>query len=339
MVQERVSGNGNFENLDEIIRRANPVQFAQEQAINDIVELIEDFTANRSGGSGNELEAILGTNIAAKLPAGAITQITNAIFLEVERRDRTGFSASGNEQWENAKTEAKKERELRDKVADMADDVANASARMTPQQWDEAPSSEYPGMTNAEALAAIRRITGNLPFYSQLAVSRGLIKEEERPEFERLMLIKQRMMEAEREGRKPDPADVQAWKDAPSHLRKATADTIQFGDQWAVENTATAPLAGAQAVAIGANASLDARTDAFSVDDGVKPSVAGAPVSVAKSLDQAEGSATDQPSITTAFNASANGAVATPSPAAAPVAPAPLVRVASANFDQSAGMI
>jgi hypothetical protein len=52
---------------------------------------------------------------------------------------------------------------------------------------DTAPSSEYPGMTVGEVLRGLRIINENLPYYSQRAVDKGLIKPEERLAFEQYM--------------------------------------------------------------------------------------------------------------------------------------------------------
>lgn len=134
---ERISGNGNFD-VDAIRLAASAIENApaavneqdqpsselstdDQRAVSAILDIVAEFAANRSAGSGNELEAMLVTAIAAKLPAGTHSQIIGEIFREVERRDRSGFAEFGAEQWERVKKEAKEERERLDKAIDLAD--------------------------------------------------------------------------------------------------------------------------------------------------------------------------------------------------------------------------
>jgi hypothetical protein len=143
MVQERVSGNGNFD-VDAIRVAASAMEIApavaneqdqppselsveEQRAVSAILDIVAEFAANRSAGSGNELEAMLVTAIAAKLPAGTHSQIIGEIFREVERRDRSGFTDFGVEQWERVKKEAKEERERLDKAIDLADSAQQLS--------------------------------------------------------------------------------------------------------------------------------------------------------------------------------------------------------------------
>jgi hypothetical protein len=141
MVQERVSGNGNFDidmisgaagasdrNAAANVKVQPPAELSlrEQQAVSAILEIVAEFAANRSTGSGDELEAMLVTAIAAKLPAGTHSQIVGEIYREVERRDRLGFTEFGSEQWERVKKEAKEEREKQDRLDKQIDALQDA---------------------------------------------------------------------------------------------------------------------------------------------------------------------------------------------------------------------
>jgi hypothetical protein len=163
MVQQGGAGNGNFQELDAIRMAANAFErdvvagdtdqlivalsVEEQRAVSAILDIVAEFAANRSAGSGNELEAMLVTPIAAKLPAGTHSQIIGEIFREVERRDRSGIAEFGSEQWERVKKEAKEERERLDKIADMADDANNGQLSTKPDQFGNS-QQDYADLNN-----------------------------------------------------------------------------------------------------------------------------------------------------------------------------------------------
>lgn len=354
MVQERVSGNGNFD-IDAITRLVNADANAPALIEQPFVDPVADAFAADVQDTADEIRHNPGSNLAeeamqimnapgvAKLGAGVMADLRAAVQLQ-EEKAANGADAfmRGDRVWEERKERDDKDRKEQARIADFADDAQNATQRMTPEQWDQAPSREYPGMTNAEALSAIRRINGNLPFYSQMAVQRGLIREDERPEFERLMQVRERMLVAERNGNTntaEHQADRRSWETAPQNLRTATTDIVVLANERGAD-APTPVVAGASGNAIG-SAARNSEVDALSVDGGGPPSAAPTvPVSVAANLDRVDGATADRMSLASTFNSSASGASAPQPPAAvvAPTAPAP-PRVAAAGFDQSTGMI
>lgn len=347
MVQGRAAGNGNFD-IDAITRLVNadaivPALIEQPFVDRELAELeaeaaeLEADLQNPSSNRVDEAQAFMQRTGAAKLN---VSGLQAGITIQESRNEFSGGARGSERVWEERKEDAKKEREAQARAADFADDAQNAAQRMTPEQWDHAPSREYPGMTNAEALSAIRRINGNLPFYSQLAVQRGLIREDERPEFERLMQVRERMLVAERNGNTNTSeyqVDRRSWETAPQNLRTATTDIVVLANERGAD-APTPVVAGASGNAVG-SAALDTRTDAFTVESGAPPSAPHVPVSVAANLDRADGATADRTSLASTFNSSASGAAAPQPPAAVvPTVPAP-ARVAAASFDQSAGMI
>jgi hypothetical protein len=349
MVQERISGNGNFQDLDAILKSANAMENAStliEQPFVDreMAELeaeaaeLETDLQNPSSNRVDEAQAFMQRTGAAKLN---VSGLQAGITIQESRNEFSGGARGSERMWEEREKREEKERKEQAKIADMADDLANASKPMTPEQWDEAPSTEYPGMTNAEALAAIRRINANLPFFSQLAVQRGLIRPEDELAFQTYMRNEQWLMEQERAGntntaeyRARKQQQVEAQQNHPE-FEPAAREVVRLANDRGLENSADAPLVGAQGNAVGST-SRDSEIDAFSVGEQIPASPTS--VSVAKSLDQSDGPKANQTSITGTFNASADGTAAT-SLGATPIAPAQPLRVASTNFDQSAGMI
>lgn len=137
--------NGNNEQQD-FATMQDQIFSEQDQAlINDINEMINELQANMSSGAGNELESMISRIAGRLLQAGLPSAAANALMLEVERRDRADGSTFSNEDWRRIQDEVKKEREEKAKIADMADDMANASRPMTEQEWDEG-SHDVAGM-------------------------------------------------------------------------------------------------------------------------------------------------------------------------------------------------
>ena len=73
------------------------------------------------------------------------------------------------------------------------------------EAWDNAPSSEYPGMTNKDVLAGLQLICGNLPYYTDMAVKKGWIKEEDKDKFAKYLLDKEWLKQQERDGKTNTP--------------------------------------------------------------------------------------------------------------------------------------
>lgn len=354
MVGQRAAGNGNFD-IDAITRLVNadanaPAMSEQpffdpvaDAFAADVQDTADEIRYNPSSNLSEEAQQIMNAPGAAKLGAGVLADLRAAVQLQ-EEKAANGADAfmRGDRVWEERKERDDKDRKEQARIADMADDANNSQQNpMTPEQWDEAPSTGYPGMTNAEALAALRRINANLPFYSQLAVQRGLIKPEDEMAFQAYMRNELWLKEQERAGntntaeyRARKQQQVEAQQNHPE-FEPAAREVVRLANDRGLENSADAPVVGAQGNAVGST-SRDSEIDAFSVGEPIPASPTS--VSVAKSLDQSDGPNANQTSITGTFNASADGTAAT-SLGATPIAPAQPLRVASTNFDQSAGMI
>lgn len=130
----------------------DPVQVA---IIREINSLVSEFAANRSSGSGNELEAMLVTNIAAKLPAGMRAEVASAIILEAERRDNMSDNPFGFQQWERLKEDVKREREAKANAEKIAEDVQDIQ-----QQQEQQRQARAEAWRNEEHDYAGQRMTG-----------------------------------------------------------------------------------------------------------------------------------------------------------------------------------
>lgn len=314
-----------------------------EQQIHDVIEdaqrMFDELLANPSSGLVEEATQFLNA-FARYMPPGLAAQARHAISLQEERiaasPDRSGPTGDN---WREQRERDDKERKDQAKIADMADDLANAPKPMTPEQWDQAPSTEYPGMTNAEALAAIRRINVNLPFFSQLAVQRGLIKPEDEMAFQAYMRNELWLMEQERAGN-TNTAEYRTRKQQQEQAREAHPD-FQTASR-SIANVANDRENGPLATSIVSGdqndaSAFDSRIDAVNVDAGPPTTVNRG--SLAATLDRAEGAIADQPSLRGTFNPLAAGAPNAESVAMNAPIPPTQPRVAATGFDQSTGMI
>lgn len=109
------------------------------------------------------------------------------------------------EQWIE---QEEKEEQDKDVVAS-ADEVLNQlreeAERERIQAWENAQSSEYPGLTNKEVLAGLRKICGNLPYYSDMAVKNGWVAAKDKAKFEEYLTDELWLKEEERLGHTNSP--------------------------------------------------------------------------------------------------------------------------------------
>lgn len=353
MVQNRAAGNGNFD-IDAITRLVNAdanapaimdqpfIDPAADAFAADVQETADQIRYNPGSSLVEEAAQLMNAPGAAKLGAGVMADLRAAVQLQ-EEKAANGADAfmRGDRVWEERKERDDKDRKEQARIADFADDAQNASQRMTPEQWDQAPSREYPGMTNAEALSAIRRINGNLPFYSQLAVQRGLIRPEQEADFQAYMRNEQWLMEQERAGNTETPEyrtrrlEQDTARTTNPNFETASRSVVNAANDRGVGPLAATTVSGGQSDAL----AFGSRVNTLSMDAGAPSPATIVPVSVAATLDRTDGVAADRTSLASTFNSSANGAAAPQPPAAVvPSAPAP-PRVAAAGFDQSTGMI
>lgn len=354
MGNERITGNGNFD-IDAIRRAAGAMEVAdavRPQAIidssdstleADIAEVEIDLQ-NPSSNRTDEAERLLDRPDIARLKPGALTAIRSNITIAEERREQSGEISRGADMWNERRERDQKERAARADADEFADSMQNAIQRMTPEQWDEAPSRDYPGMTNAEALSAIRRINANLPYYSQLAVQRGLIREDEQADFQTYMRNEQWLLEQERVGNIGTPEyrlrkqQQDAARASNPNFESAGRSVVEFANGRDAGPLAATPTVGATGNAVGSAARAN-EVNALGVDAGIPAAVAPIPVSVAAALDRADGSVADRLPLAATFNSLASGATSLPpAVAVAPIVPAPSP-MAVPGFDQSTGMI
>ncbi|MEQ1550298.1 hypothetical protein [Sphingorhabdus sp.] len=164
MVQERVSGNGNFD-IDAIRMAANAMENPPAVIGQPFVDPVADAFAADVQDTADEIRYNPGSNLAeeamqimnapgaAKLGAGVLADLRAAVQLQ-EEKAANGADAfmRGDRVWEERKEDAKKERAEQAKIADFADDAQNATQRrLTEREWDEG-SHDFAGerMTGAE---------------------------------------------------------------------------------------------------------------------------------------------------------------------------------------------
>jgi hypothetical protein len=227
------------------------------------------------------------------------------------------------------------------KIIDAGESNKEASERKAEElrrhqeAWDNSPSSDYPGMSNREVLAGLQKIVGNLPYYSDQAFKKGLIKEEDKTKFEEYMRRELWLKEQERNGNTKSAEYIaakrdqdQANKDHPT-FKPAAVDTLNTANSFG--RSITTEVQSKTNLAQG-TASIESRADAFNNASTTAPVTS----SVAKTMD--ETSSSPVASVSPVFNNASNGDV--PVAPVQAVAPKPDVVMASnAGFNMNAGAI
>ena len=198
------------------------------------------------------------------------------------------------------------EKEEQDKdVVESADEVLNQlreeAERERIQAWENAQSSEYPGLTNKEVLAGLRKICGNLPYYSDMAVKNGWIKAEDKEGFEEYMRRDLWLKEHERKGdtnsdeyRSEKNKQERETKTHPEY--RSTAVKMQNAiNGMGIEITNNNQLGQVVNLSQGDNC-IDARATAFEGENNVVPL---SPSSIAKAID---GNNQDTSNLSKTFN-------------------------------------
>ena len=190
---------------DEFIVSQLGMRDDQNRLVDDILEIFDDVVNNRDTDNG---ELGFAERIASRIndmmkSAGLTSFAQAAIMIVAERESKTKnkdlWSEVSEQLSESEKREARDNR-IQNLWQDIDERVEQTRKELAEQQRkereveilryaenDTTPSSEYPGMTVGEVLRGLRIINENLPFYSQRAVDRGLIKPEERLAFEQYM--------------------------------------------------------------------------------------------------------------------------------------------------------
>jgi hypothetical protein len=204
------------------------------------------------------------------------------------------------------------------------------------EAWDNSPSSEYPGMSNREVLAGLQRIVGNLPYYADQAVKKGLIKEEDKIKFEEYMRRELWLKEQERNGNTKSAEYIaakrdqdQANKDHPT-FKPAAVDTLNTANSFG--RSITTEVQSQTNLAQG-TARIESGTDAFNNASTTAPVTS----SVAKTMDE---KSSPVATMLPAFNSASNVALPV-TPAAAPsiIPKADVIVSSNAGFNMNAGAI
>lgn len=146
----------------------------------------------------NANQTIDGSFINRQAIIADIDPIEN-LKLQMEEREQEDEDKSVFQEAEEALTQLREEQE-RERI----------------QAWENAQSSEYPGLTNKEVLAGLRKICGNLPYYSDMAVKNGWIAAKDKAKFEEYLTDELWLKEQERIGHTNSP-DYTARKAKHEH--------------------------------------------------------------------------------------------------------------------------
>ena len=148
-------------------------------------------------------------------------RLMHRIFDATQTNDGTFMSAESNrasneqEKWsiEGDKKEKDEEKEATAALVELGESQREAreeAERARIKAWDEAPSLDYPGLTNAQVLSGLRTICANLPAYTNRAVQNGWIKPEEENEFAAYMRRELWLKEQQRLGHTNTPEYIAA---------------------------------------------------------------------------------------------------------------------------------
>ena len=208
--------------------RGDENRSSAEQALADQIE--EDFLDAITGTESDpaslaqhaSLAMRLGVAGLASTAQGAIARIEEII--ERKRASEEIFAADPREETKRADRKDREEEMLRDFRQDarqqqqQAEQAASARREqiLRDAENDNTPSSDYPGLTRGDVLRGLRIINENLSFYSARAVERGLIRPEQRPEFEELMRHRYWLMRQEELKRRGEPNEL----DTPEHRER-----------------------------------------------------------------------------------------------------------------------
>jgi hypothetical protein len=211
----RSAGNGNF-NIGQI---ATSAETLVEDLVREITEKFEDALAGSSVDDSGELSVLSNITRQLNLPTGAgLASFANQALARLEER-AANADGKGENIWSRITEERRRDEREKDRSEELGDYRQNArqaeqqrteELRRHQEAWDNAPSSDYPGMSNREVLAGLRKIVANLSHYSDLAVKNGLIKEEDKTKFEEYMRRELWLKEQERNGNTNTPEYIAA---------------------------------------------------------------------------------------------------------------------------------
>ena len=268
----RSAGNGNF-NIGQI---ATSAENLVEDLVREITEKFEDALAGSSVDDSGELSVL--SNIARQLnlpSSGAgLASFANQALARLEER-AANADGKGENIWSRITEERRRDEREKDKADEVSDFRQNArqaeqqrteELRRHQEAWDNAPSSDYPGMSNREVLAGLRKIVANLSHYSELAVKNGLIKEEDKTKFEEYMRRELWFKEQERNGNTNTPEYIAAKRAHDEANRHNPTFRIAAKNLQAVANGMSVEVSSAgqsNANLAQGEASIASGTDAF----------------------------------------------------------------------------
>jgi hypothetical protein len=313
----RSAGNGNY-NIGEI---ATSAENLVEDLVREITEKFEDALAGSSVDDSGELSVLSKITHQLNLPTSGegLASFTNHALARLEER-AANADGKGENIWSRITEERRRDEREKDKADEVSDHRQNArqaeqqraeELRRHQEAWDNAPSSDYPGMSNREVLAGLRKIVANLSYYSSEAVSRGWIKEDEKSKFEEYMRRELWLKEQERNGNTNTPEYIAAKRAHDEANRNNPTFRTAARNLQAVANGMSVEVSSegqSQTNLAQGEASIASGTDAFNQASTATPVSS----SVAKSID--ETSSSHVANVSPVFNSVSNG-VATVAPA------------------------
>lgn len=233
-----------------------------------------------------------------------------------------------------------KEKEASDDFESGLEAASEIHRAMSPEQWDRADSTDYPGLKNGEVLNFLRKINSNLSYYSQEAVRQGLIKPEDEDDFQTFLKNELWLKEQERIGKTDTPEYLERKRQqeivASTHTEFRPAAVALADDNRNFGTDASNTIGSGEAAS---EETARAEEQAVTVEDTTSPPQ-NAVTSVARSVDGAGQIAPSNVTpLQTAFVEAKSATSPLDNPANTQAPSATPIRVATREYDQSVGMI
>lgn len=351
MVQERVTGNGNFD-IDAIRAAANAMegsnaatpQVSAQPAVDafaaEVEEMTDDIRFNPSTNLAEEAAQILNSPLVARLDSGVLMNLRAAVNLQEEKQENGSAAFMRGDTWVQRRERDQKDRDEKANAAKIADDIQDIQQQQEQQRQQRAEAwrndeHEYAGkrMTGAEWMQMIqwfRTPENRTQWEDAMMAETGQSREEVRATGTRMDRYFD-LMEKQARGEVLAPDEQAEFNslDRDPEIRRGvtTMQNLQanrLGADVSI-NAGSANLDGGLRNGVTATAT-DSRFGVY----GDEPLTTTRTTSVAAEIDGRN--ATASPSALSAnFNAQAVGASTPPPPV--PVQPAPQLAAASVQVD------
>lgn len=166
MVQERVTGNGNFdieairaaanamEGGDAVIPQAS-AQLAVDAFAAEVEEMTDDIRFNPSTNLAEEATQILNSPMAARLDSGVLMNLRAAVNLQEEKQENGSSAFVRGDTWNERRERDQKDRDEKANAAKIADDIQDIQ-----QQQEQQRQQRAEAWRNEEHDYAGQRMTG-----------------------------------------------------------------------------------------------------------------------------------------------------------------------------------